>query len=73
MMNYKSTEEYKMISKTRKNFSKEKKTINIRNNFFQKIYYLSVIEIENDHNLKFLSFKFFKLSALIFSSVNQTH
>ena len=58
MMNYKSTKEYRMISKICENFSKNKKTINIRDNLFQKICCLSIIETENDYNLKFYLFKF---------------
>ena len=73
MMNYKSAKEYEMISKTRENFSKNKRIINICNNFFQKICCLSTIETKNDHNLKFRLFKFLKLLALIFFFVNQTH
>ena len=73
MMNHKFAEKHKMISKVRENFSKEKRIINIRDDFFQKTCCLSTIEIKNDHNLKSRSFEFLKLSAFIFSSVNQTH
>ena len=60
-----------MISKTCENFSKDQRIINIYNDFFQKIYYLLIIETENDHNnLKFCSFKFLKLSTLIFFFIN---
>ena len=70
MMNHKFAKEYKMISKAYENFDKNKRIINIRDDLFQKIYCLSVIETENNHNLKFCSFKFLKLSALSFFSVN---
>ena len=70
MMNHKSAKEHEKISKTRENFGKNKRTINIYNDFFLKICCLSVIETENDHNLKFLSYKFLKLLAFIFSFVN---
>ena len=73
MMNHKSAEEHEMISKTRENFSKNKRIINIRDDFFQKICCLSTIEAESDHNLRFRSFESLKLSALFFFSVNQTH
>ena len=73
MMNHKFAEEHEMISKVRENFSKNKRIINIRDDSFQKICCLSVIETENDHNLKSRSFKFLKLSAFIFSFVNQIH
>ena len=73
MMNHKSAEEYEMISKTHKNFNKNKRIINFRDGFFQKICYLSIIETKSDHNLKSRSFKFLKLSTLIFSFVNQIH
>ena len=73
MMNYKSAEEHEMISKIRKNFNKDKRIKNIRDDFFQKIGYLSVIKTENDHNLKFRSLKSLKLSAFIFFFVNQIH
>ena len=71
MINHKFAKEHKIILKARKNFSKIKKTINISDDLFQKIRYLLVIETENDHDLKTLSFKFLKLFAFIFSSVNQ--
>ena len=70
MMNHKFAERHKMISKTRENFNKDKKIINIRDNFFQKIYCLSVIETENNHNLKVRLFKSLKVSAFIFFFVN---
>ena len=70
MMNHKFVKEHKMISKVHENFSKNKRIINIRDNLFQKIYYLSNIEMKNDHNMRSRSFKFLKLSALIFFSVN---
>ena len=70
IVNYKSTEEYEMISKIHKNFNKNKRIINIRDNLFQKICCLSTIETKNDHNLKFHLFKFLKLSAFIFFFVN---
>ena len=73
MMNHKSAEEHKMISKARENFNKNKKIINIRDDLFQKICCLSAIGTENNYNLKCRSFKFLKLSAFIFFSVNQTH
>ena len=73
MINHKFAEEHEMISKSRENFSKDKKIINIRDNFFQKICCLLIIETKSDHNLKSHSFKFLKLSAFIFSSVNQIH
>ena len=66
MINHKFAEEHKMIAKARENFDKNKRIINICNDFFQKICCLSVIETKNDHNLKSRSFKFLKLSALIF-------
>ena len=66
MMNHKSAEEHKMISKARKNFSKDKRIINIRDDLLQKICCLSAIETESDHNLKFRSLKFLKLSVFIF-------
>ena len=66
MINHKSAEEHGMISKVRENFSKNKKTINIRDDFFQKTCCLSVTEAENDHNLRSRSFEFLKFSALIF-------
>ena len=72
-MNYKFAEEHEMISKIRKNFSKNKRIINIRDDFFQKICCLLIIKTENDHNIKFRSFEILKLSTFIFSSVNQTH
>ena len=72
-MNYKSTKEHKMISKTRENFSKNKKIINIHNDLLQKICCLSIIETENDYNLKSRSFEFLKFSAFIFSFVNQIY
>ena len=70
MMNHKFAEEYEMISKAYENFSKNKRIINIRNDFFQKFCCLSTIKTENDHNLKSRSFKFLKLLTLIFSYVN---
>ena len=70
MMNYKFIKKHKMILKARENFNKNKRNINIHDNFFQKICYLSIIETENDHNLKFRLFKFLKLSALTFFSVS---
>ena len=70
MMNHKSAEKYKMISKTRENFSKNKRIINIRDDFFQKICCLSIIKTENDYNLKFHSFKFIKFLTFIFFCVN---
>ena len=73
MMNYKSAEEHEMISKTRKNFNKNKRIINSCNNLIQTICCLSAIEIKDDRSLKFLSFKFLKLLALIFFFVNQIH
>ena len=72
-MNHKSAEEHEMISKACENFSKNKRIINIRDNFFQKICCLSAIEAENDHNLESRLFESLKLSAFIFSFVNQTH
>ena len=71
MMNHKFAEEYKMISKTRENLNKDKRIINIHDDFFQKICCLSVIETESDHNLKSRLFKFLKL--LIFFFVNQIY
>ena len=44
MMKYKFAKEHEMISKTRKNFIKNKRAINIRDDSFQKIYCLSIIE-----------------------------
>ena len=73
MMNYKFAKEYKMISKAHENFDKNERIINIRDDFFQKIYCLSAIETKSDHNLKSRSFKFLKLSAFDFSFVNQIH
>ena len=73
MMNYKSAKKHEMISKTRENFDKNKRTINIRDDFFQKTCCLSTIETENNHNLKSRSLKFLKLSTFSFFSVNQTH
>ena len=73
MMNHKSAKRHKMISKTRENFDKDKRVINIRDDFFQKICCLSIIETENDHNLKSRSLKSLKLSAFNFLSVNQIH
>ena len=73
VMNYKFIEEHKIISKTRKNFGKNKRIINIRNDPFQKICCMSVIEIESDHNLKSRSLKFLKLLTFNFSFVNQIH
>ena len=73
MINYKFAKEYKMISKIYENFSKNKRIINIRDDHFRKIYCLLIIETENDHNLKSCSFKFLKLSAFIFFSVNQIY
>ena len=70
VMNHKFIKEHEMILKTCKNFDKNKRTINIRNNLFQKICCLSIIEIENDHNLKFHSFKYLKFLIFNFSSVN---
>ena len=70
MMNHKSTEEYEMISKTCKNFSKNKKIINIYDDLFQKICCLSTIKTKSNYNLKSSSFKFLKLSIFIFFSVN---
>ena len=67
MMNQKFAEEYESISKIHKNFSKDKRIINIRDDLFQKFYCLSIIETENDHNLKSCSFKFLKLSAFFLS------
>ena len=72
-MNYKFAKEYEMISKVYKNVNKNKSAINIRDDYFQKTYCLSAIETENDHNLKFRSYKSLKLSAFNFFSVNQTH
>ena len=65
MMNHKFAE-HEMISKARENFSKNKEVINIRDDLFQKICCLLTIGTENDHNLKFRSFEFLKLSALFF-------
>ena len=62
-----------MIWKAHENFNKDKRAINIRDDFFQKICCLSIIKTENDHNLKSRSLKFLKLSALIFSFVNQIY
>ena len=59
-----------MISKAHENFSKDKKNINIHDNFFQKIYCLLTIDIKNNHNLKFLSLEFLKLLTFIFFSVD---
>ena len=73
VMNHKFIKRYEIISKTYENFSKDKRVINIYNDFFQKICCLSTIEIKNDHNLKSRSFKFLKLSIFIFFFVNQTH
>ena len=72
-MNHKSAEEHEMISKTRENFSKNKRIINIRDDFFQKTCCLSVIGTESDHNLETRSLEFLKLLIFIFFSVNQTH
>ena len=72
-MNHKFAKEHKIISKIHENFNKNKRIINIRENLFQKIYCLSVIETKNDHNLKSRSLKFLKLSIFIFLSVNQIH
>ena len=69
MMNHKFTKRHEMISKARKNLNKNKKIVNVRDNLFQKICYLSIIEIKNDRNLKFFSFKFLKFSGFIFSFV----
>ena len=73
MMNQKFVKKYKMISKVCKNVSKDKRVINIHDDPFQKICYLSVIETESDYNLKSRSFKFLKLLTFIFFSVNQIH
>ena len=62
-----------MISKAREDFNKDKRVINIRNDFFQKICCLLTIKTENDYNLKSRSFKFLKLSTLIFFFINQIH
>ena len=70
MMNHKSAEEHEIISKTCENFDNDKKIINIRDVFFQKICCLSTIGTENDHNLKSRSFKSLKFSTFNFSSVN---
>ena len=67
MINHKSAKEHEMISKICENFSKNKRTINIRDDSFQKIYCLLVIETENNHNLRSDSFKFLKLSAFFLS------
>ena len=67
IMNHKSAKEYKMILKTHKNFSKNKKSINIYDDLFQKICCLWVIETENNHNFKSCSFKSLKLLIFIFS------
>ena len=66
MMNHKFVKEHEMILKAYENFSKNKRIINIRDDFFRKICCLSIIETENDHNLKSRSLKFLKLSVLIF-------
>ena len=71
-MNHKFVKKHKIISKTCENVSKNKRIINIYDDFFQKIYRLLIIKIENDHNLKFRSFKLLKLLALIFF-VNQIY
>ena len=73
MMNHKFAKEYKIISKTRENFNKNKEVINICDNLFQKIYCLLIIKTKNDHNLEFLSLKFLKFSVHIFFSINQIH
>ena len=65
-MNHKFAEEHEMISKARENFSKNKRIINIRDDFFHKICWLSAIGTESDHSLKFHSLEFLKLSTLIF-------
>ena len=67
MINHKFAKEYKIISKIYENFSKDKKVINICDNFFQKICCLSIIETENNHSLKFFSVKSLKLSSFILS------
>ena len=73
MMNHKFIKGHKIISKTRENFDKNKRIINIHNDFFQKTCCLSAIETENNHNLKSRFFKFLKLSTFSFFFVNQTH
>ena len=73
IMNHKFAEEHKMVSKTRENFGKNKRIINIRDNFFQKICCLSTIETENDHNLRSRSLKFLKFSVFNFFFVNPIH
>ena len=65
-MNHKFAKEHEIISKAREDFSKNKRIINIRDDFFQKMCCLSIIETENNHNLKSCSFKSLKLSTFIF-------
>ena len=73
MMNYKSAKKHEMISKARENFSKNERSINIRDDFFQKICCLLTIETKNNHNLKSRSFKFLKfLTFIFFSSIKFT-
>ena len=50
-----------------------KRVINNRDDFFLKACSLSAVSIKNDHNLKFFSFEFLKLSAFLFSFINQAH
>ena len=66
MMNHISVKKHEMISKARENFDKNKRVINIRDDFFQKICCLSFIETENNHNLKSRLFKSLKLSTFSF-------
>ena len=70
MMNHKFAEEHEMISKACENFSKNKRFINIHDDFFQKIYCLLTIDIRTDHNSEFFLSEFLKLSTLVFSSVD---
>ena len=65
MMNYRFAKEHKMISKTRENFSRNKKIIDICDHFFQKICCLGIIETKDDHNVKYLLFKVLKLLIFI--------
>ena len=63
MMNHKFVKEYKMISKSRKNFGKNKRIINIRDDFFFKsvVYQLSrqkTITIWNFAHLNFWNFQY---------------
>ena len=70
VMNHKFAKKHEMISKVHENFSKDKRTISIRDDLFQKTCCLSTIETENDHNFKSRSFESLKLSIFIFFSVN---